>query len=398
MKSSNMLLTVAGFFFINALLYNYFTLVFFSARYFPFIDLSEHKYSILFIQFTYFSLCVLFVFLSFYAKKYCNEKKKIIYVPCFFLLSILALAALCELALIPFIDLTPIYTTDAKRGWKLKANSKGSILGTKYSINAKGVRGKEIDYEPNLKYRILYLGDSVMFGFMIEKDANTLPYKIEQCLGDRGLTVETINAGVCGYSPSQEYEYLINEGIKYHPNLVVVSVVLNDVSDKMFFKNMGDNIVGFELLSQKKISSRLELLLQMLYTNKTKRRNYFSVNRELCDFPQHQKFAQYLEKTFEELQKIDLFCKKRSIKTLFVFFPCRYQLTKNTLAISPQKKLQKEFQYLDLQHVFFQATLQQQISTYYLDFWHPTVQGYQLAAEKITQYLEQEIPSEYFNK
>lgn len=142
-----------------------------------------------------------------------------------------------ECALDPF---TPkprgaIFVQDRELGWKLRPDTENRWGGGFWvKINSKGLRGPEIDYakSPNVT-RILYLGDSATFGFGVMNHKNTFPYQIEAILeNDLHCEIETINAGVGGYSPWQEYIYLSQEGTKYNPDLVVVAFMLNDVTEK----------------------------------------------------------------------------------------------------------------------------------------------------------------------
>ena len=382
----------AVFFLMNALCYNYFFLEFLNTRYFHFSHFPDSKFKIFCVELIYLLSSFALFYVAFTIKTtVINHTWQYIFI-C--LSSALLLFIICELALVPFVDLQSIYTKDDVRGWKLRANSKGRILGMPFHINAKGIRGKELSYQRSQSYRILYLGDSVTFGFMIENDRDTLPYKIASCLQEHRINVETINAGVCGYAPSQEYDYLIKEGIKYKPDLVIISVVLNDITDKIFFKNLGDNIAGFESLAQDNIftHSRFLLLLKMLYTSKTKRHNYFAINKKLCDDPQKAEFTKYLAQTKTDLLQIQHFCQSHNIETLFVFFPCKYQLSHKPPLITPQIILQQTLPSLDLYKCFYQA---QNDKPLYRDFWHPTIEGYHIAAQEISTYLLQKIPKKY---
>ena len=383
-KISKVLLFWAVFVLMNALCYNYLFLEFLNARYFHFSHFSDCQFKIFCVELIYFLLSFTLFYVAFATKKIAIDPVRQ-YVFIIFI-SIGLLFVVCELALVPFVDLQSIYAKDDVRGWKLRANSQGRILGMPFFVNAKGIRGQELDYKRSQNYRILYLGDSVTFGFMIENDRDTLPYKIEKILKDRNINVETINAGVCGYAPSQEYDYLIKEGIKYQPDLVIVSVVLNDVTDKIFFKKLGDNIAGFESLAQNNIftHSRFLLLLKMLYVSKTKRKNYFTVNKELCDDPQSDKFTKYLMQTKDDLTRIQNFCQSHNIKTLFVFFPCKYQLPRKPPLVTPQVILRESLPFIDLYDCFYQVQHKQSI---YRDFWHPTIEGNRIAAQEISSHL-----------
>ena len=78
------------------------------------------------------------------------------------------------------------------------------------------------------------------FGYRLKSYKQTFPYLIENLLEDKSVyEVETINSGVGSYSPWQEYTFFSTEGIKYEPDLVVVSFVLNDVTEKLGLKMFG---------------------------------------------------------------------------------------------------------------------------------------------------------------
>lgn len=107
--------------------------------------------------------------------------------------------------------------------------------------NGQGLR-EDHDIEipkPPLEFRILFLGDSCTFGYGLEiKDG--FVDQIEKKLraeASPGWTVECINAGVPGYSLFQGLRFLETEGLRYQPDLVVVSFGWNDDS---LWDNMSD--------------------------------------------------------------------------------------------------------------------------------------------------------------
>jgi len=68
-------------------------------------------------------------------------------------------------------------------------------------------------------------------------DGNTFSDRLEAALPD----TEVINAGVSGYGLGEEYLFLKEEGLKYHPDLVVlVFCVGNDVADT-YYPDGGDS-------------------------------------------------------------------------------------------------------------------------------------------------------------
>jgi SGNH hydrolase-like domain, acetyltransferase AlgX len=120
---------------------------------------------------------------------------------------------------------------DDKLGWKHAKRVKKTFVnefGEKSFIvqNDHGQRGKNYDYQrENGKYRILVLGDSFADGQMNE--AELFSARLERS----NPYFEVINAGVSGFGTVQEYLYLISEGIKYQPDLVLLMFYENDLYD-----------------------------------------------------------------------------------------------------------------------------------------------------------------------
>ncbi len=111
------------------------------------------------------------------------------------------------------------------RGWALKPNKQAFLQTLDYStliqINSKGLRGAESDYEkPSSVRRILVLGDSFMESYQVDFE-NSFCFLLQKKL--KPENVEVINFGVGGYGTTQEYLYLLEEGFKYDPDLVLLA-------------------------------------------------------------------------------------------------------------------------------------------------------------------------------
>jgi hypothetical protein len=88
------------------------------------------------------------------------------------------------------------------------------------SVNSRGVRGPEINYARTPgTYRILIVSDSAMFGSGMEYE-DSVPAVLEQLLAP--AKVEIVNLSVAAYSTVQEYVLFMEEGRKYHPDLVLL--------------------------------------------------------------------------------------------------------------------------------------------------------------------------------
>lgn len=97
-------------------------------------------------------------------------------------------------------------------------------------MNAKGLRGREIPYDPEPdETRILCLGDSFTWGQMVDAE-EAWPGLLEQTLSEKRpfLKPVVINAGQLGWSTVDEYQWLVKEGLRYQPDMIVVGFFLND--------------------------------------------------------------------------------------------------------------------------------------------------------------------------
>jgi hypothetical protein len=161
------------------------------------------------------------------------------------LLAVLALtvpAGLVEFGLRPFTEpRTTLFTPDRELGWRLVPGARDEWGGVRVSINARGMRGPALDHEkPEGTLRILFLGDSVTFGYGVERDEDLFAQGVGRELTRRlGRPVEIVNAGVGGYSPWQQALFFEREGVRYAPDLVVVGFVLNDVTEKLALGSSG---------------------------------------------------------------------------------------------------------------------------------------------------------------
>ena len=115
-----------------------------------------------------------------------------------------------------------------------KPNVRDELGGIRYDTNSLGLRDDEVAVpKPANVYRVLMLGDSVVFGFMVERSA-TMADVLEQRLnavrfaGDRRC--EVINAGVEGYGIEDERRLYEARLADLGPDLVILGICLNDVN------------------------------------------------------------------------------------------------------------------------------------------------------------------------
>jgi lysophospholipase L1-like esterase len=76
--------------------------------------------------------------------------------------------------------------------------------------------------------RILILGDSVTMGIGIKSPEEIYSSVLERELRAAGKNVEVLNFGVAGYNTQQEVAMLIEKGLVFDPDIVVLQYCLND--------------------------------------------------------------------------------------------------------------------------------------------------------------------------
>jgi len=121
------------------------------------------------------------------------------------------------------------YQYDSVLGWKNKPRERGWLTTKEgkfwVEINSFGLRDKEISLSKRKK-RILVLGDSFTWGYGVNQ-GETFSDELEKLFENK---VEVINAGVTGYGTDQEFLYLVNEGYKFKPDIVLLVFAFNDLA------------------------------------------------------------------------------------------------------------------------------------------------------------------------
>jgi len=268
--------------------------------------------------------------------------------------------ALLEYGLRPIADLnrkpTTIFVRDDVLGWRLRPGVEDEWAGLRIRVNDRGLRGPEVPWERERGVpRILYLGDSVTFGFGLPEAEQSYPYAagraLESALGRR---VETVNAGVGGYSPWQERLWLRDEGLRYSPDLVVLGFVLNDVTEKLNLRRFGGSGIGLQLAMSR--HSTLDSLRDRSATvqvasglgarlryGRDTRRGAEEAQGLLVESLVHDADDPAVDAAWEltlgSLDGIIGLCRAHGIPLAVVVFPFRFQLDDPAATSAPQRRL-----------------------------------------------------------
>jgi lysophospholipase L1-like esterase len=125
------------------------------------------------------------------------------------------------------------YEPDPDLIWKLKPSWTGfEPNDAPVRTNALGLRGPEPGLREPGGLRILFVGDSVVFGHEL-RSSDTLTVRLEEVLrSSMRRPVEVINAGVPGYSTFQEVIVIRRLAAVLEPDLVLLGFCLNDVTER----------------------------------------------------------------------------------------------------------------------------------------------------------------------
>lgn len=318
--------------------------------------------------------------------------------------------AILEFSLRPFAYLpgkaTTLFMKDDVLGWKLRPNTSDFSRKVRVTINSKGLRGPELPYAKHARTkRILYLGDSVTFGFGL-KDEEAYPFRV-QALLNRVLddSIETLNAGVDGYSPWQECAYLTSEGLRYEPDLVVVSFVLNDVTEKGWLD-------GWQLQSTRHSNESLfeELAARsniLYFVKKIGNRIRFGNDTQsgarkaetlyvghLVYHPDRLEVQQAWRAALEDLGKIFDVCKEHHTPVLLVVFPFAFQFDNAEALSSPQRVLCNFARENNIPAIDLLSLLDERMKVtgtkpedYFVDDLHPSPLGSRIVADTLAGFI-----------
>jgi lysophospholipase L1-like esterase len=107
-----------------------------------------------------------------------------------------------------------------------RPNAQRRLMGVDVTTSSRGFRDAEYSIERNGAYRMIFLGDSLTFGWGVEIEAS-FAQLLEQRLG-RSRPIEIINFGAGNYNTQQAVNLLLDAGLQYEPDHVVLFYFIND--------------------------------------------------------------------------------------------------------------------------------------------------------------------------
>ena len=299
-----------------------------------------------------------------------------------------------------------------------------------FKLNGLGFK----DLEFNLKkdsntFRIIAIGDSFAYG-VVPYQYNFFTVLEDNLNQDKPQNKrEVYNMGIPGTGPVDYFSLLLNEGLRYQPDMVIVSFFLgNDFSDNRNYYAQGvpwyshsyvTSLIKFMIdlaikykgnpydvanTANMKYDDNMTVFADDAYLNIEKDRSYIFHN------PANKIFTQDFDDAFSYLMKMKQICDSRKIKFLVVLIPDEMQVNqalqakvvkaieKKTQQVDftlPNKLLAQKFQennidYLDVLPVFAEEFPKKRL--YRSNDSHWNIVGNKLAAELIQKHITNQLP------
>jgi hypothetical protein len=146
----------------------------------------------------------------------------------------------------PIAERLPIMMMRANptRGYEMVPSLDHYTYQNHVHINALGLRGAEVEPKKPGELRVLFLGDSLVYGQGMADD-ESMPARLEQTLRARDPTHawSVVNAGVRAYDTHQELALLEELGSRIQPDFVLLGWYWNDLNERATdetYKNLKD--------------------------------------------------------------------------------------------------------------------------------------------------------------
>ncbi|MDB9518836.1 hypothetical protein PN466_17960 [Roseofilum reptotaenium CS-1145] len=208
-----------------------------------------------------------------------------------------------------------------------------------FTLNSQGY--KDLEFEEQKAegiYRIVGIGDSFAFGVVpYEENYYTL---VEEQLQAQNQSIELYNFGIPNLNPKDYLAVLVNEGLNYSPDMIIVSFFMgNDFLDSQD-QNLSQPLYTYSyVLSffkflweiQKSYEGEWELPENIVYDDNMKvfsDENYLGMEmrRSQIFIKDNPEFSQTFDYAMEFIEQINEIAKQRNIELLVVIIPDEVQV------------------------------------------------------------------------
>lgn len=255
-------------------------------------------------------------------------------------------------------------------------------------VNKDGFRGKDISTtKPAGTTRIMVIGDSAAFGYAMNQD-ETFSAILEKILNEKhpDKKFEVINTAVPGYTSFSSCRFFIEKGIRFQPDILIVS-------------HNNDPDLDWDEDKNRATPASITPLLKILYKSGI----YMTLRREILN--RRYKSTPHLKDEVppgqgvwrvspadmkDNLESVFELCKKNNIKIVVISMP---RAEEEDFPIefyrSTMKKAADAYggYFLDL----YDSWQESEEEGLFLDYVHPTVRGNKKLADDLANFLEKNI-------
>ena len=279
--------------------------------------------------------------------------------------------------------------------YELLPGSNVKIQGNEFVINAFGFRDKKFRRRKVNKLRIIFVGDSVTYGWRVALE-ETYHKQIERLLYDRGYDVDVMGMGIPGYNTIQEY-YLIKEAVlDFKPDILVLQISPNDfertVSVKTYREGKKLTLVPYHDYQVPFVIKKTKFTYSLMRNSHLFKlinlRLYWFKNKKDPDYIPRDVFLLGEEDSFRYLEKIKKLLDKEDIRFASVIFPFQLRGNLDSFA-SLHERMHQELEKMQVPYIdLFDEFNTKGIGNIWIERRHPNEHGHRIASLAVLKFLE----------
>lgn len=266
--------------------------------------------------------------------------------------------------------------------------------GIEIKINSAGFRDKEYGLKTGNKKRIIFVGDSLTYGWALNLH-ETYHKQLEELFQAKNYNVDVLGMGVVGYNTVQEYYLIEEKALKFKPDIIILQICPNDFERTLGIKKkdkgedyilipyhdvsipyvLGRGAISRFLMRNSHFYKFINLKIEQLIRKKNK------------DYSAKEYFLLGEEKAFRFLEKLKNLLDSEGVIFAAVIFP--YRKIKGSYRYAALHE--KIAGFLAKQHIPYIDLYDDFNTKGPPDIWtdniHPNVKGNRIAAEKLFDFL-----------
>lgn len=276
--------------------------------------------------------------------------------------------------------------------------------------NSLGLRNRELGPKQTGTYRVLFLGDSLVWSGETSSDelyTAVLERQLNSLSPNDSNSFEIVNAGIPGYTTYQELEFLKIYGIDMQPDLVILGFALNDVYYKYLHKPTKQKLLGPEptshlhrfdpsafpgsLFARSYLAHECVLGCEVIWKRILQRPMFpFERERDVCLAWKSYGWT-YPQKLIGEMQAL---LAEREIPIAVVVFPLRsqmddrYRKIDKTYVLYPQRRIREICEGYTIPMLDLAGPLYKNGGiSLFRDFLHLNAKGNDVVADELERFL-----------